>query len=257
MIEDRQTIEEKTARLESAKEKVKQFVDSGGDLKSPEALPLGVEFIEAYDDLAKEFGYEILKPIDKEETPESQTGLQNMEALLKLFDFDKKRELEQYCRQIVIDSSAFADFILACEFKQFPFLHKIHYQDHVPKHLYLSDKDSAALAANPVGPLQPDAQKAVVKMSQMFKERRYLVGHIFYVPDLSKWHFFQFDQRDLEDEQNHWKEGAHIHFLNWLWPNYDAKTLWANFTSGRAKMNDSLHVRYFDAARQKKLDRTL
>jgi len=75
--------------------------------------------------------------------------------------------------------------------------------------------------------------------------------------DLSMWHFFQFDQRDLEDEQNHWKEGAHIHFLNWLWPNYDTKTLWANFTSGRAKMNDSLHVRYFDAARQEKPDRTL
>ena len=105
MIEDRQTIEEKTARLESAKEKVKQFVDSGGDLKSPEALPLGVEFIEAYDDLAKEFGYEILKPIEKEETTESQTELQNTEALLNLFDFDKKRELEQYCRQIVIDST--------------------------------------------------------------------------------------------------------------------------------------------------------
>ena len=119
MIEDRQTIEEKTARLESAKEKVKQFVDSGGDLKSPEALPLGVEFIEAYDDLAKEFGYEILKPIEKEETTESQTELQNTEALLNLFDFDKKRELEQYCRQIVIDSSAFADFILACEFSNF------------------------------------------------------------------------------------------------------------------------------------------
>jgi len=251
MTEDRQIIEEKTARLESVKEKVKQFVDSGGDLKSPEALPLGVEFIQAYDDLAIEFGYEILKPIKKEETAE----LQNTETLLKLFTFDKKRELEQYCRKIVINSSAFADFILSCEFGQFPFLHKIHYQDHVPEHLYLSDKDSAALAANPVGPLQPDAQKAVRKMSQMFRERRYLVGHIFYVPDLSNWHFFQFDQRDLEDEENHWKEGAHIHFFNWLWPNYDAKTLWANFTSGKAKMNDSLHVRYVDAGRREKRHR--
>lgn len=239
-----QTILEKTARLKSLKEKVERFMDSGGDLKSPEAVPLGVGFIHAYLDLAKEFGGEV----PKEETTESK----NTDAILKMFTFDKKRELEQYCRTIVIDSSAFANFIFACELTGSPFIHEIHYRDHVPEHLHLSDKDSTALAANGVGLLQPDAQKAVRKISQMFKDRRYLVGHIFYTPDLSKWHFFQFDQRDLEDEQNHWKEGAHIHFLNWLWPNYDAKTLWASFTSGKAKMNDSLHVRYFDAARQEK-----
>lgn len=251
MTEDGQTIEEKTARLESVKEKVKQFVDNGGDLKSLEAVPLGLELIHAYNDLAKEFGYEILKPIEKEETPESK----NTEALLKMFTFDKKRELEKYCRDVVINSSAFAKFILTCESGRLPFLHQIYYRDHVPEHLLLSDKDSGALAANPVGPLQPDAQKAIRKIGQLFKERRYLVGHIFYVPDLSEWHFFQFDQRDLEDEENHWKEGAHIHFLNWLWPDYDAKTLWANFTSGKVKMNDSLHVRYFDTARQEKHER--
>ncbi len=152
---------------------------------------------------------------------------------------------EKYCREVVINSNDFANFILACEMGNFPLLHQIHYRDYVPEHLYLNDKDTAALAANPGGLLQPDARKAVRKIGQMFKDRRYLVGHIFYLPDLSKWHFFQFDQRDIEDGENHWKEGAHIHFLNWLWPNYGAKTLWEDFTSGRAKINDSLHVRYF------------
>ena len=235
-----QTILEKTARLKYLKEKLERFMDSGVDLKSTEAVPVGVEFIQAYFDLAREFGGEV----PKEVTTESK----NTDALPKMFAFDKKRELEQYCRTIVIDSSAFANFILACDLTGSPFIHEIHYIDHVPEHLHLSDKDSAALAANGVGLLQPDAQKVVRKINQMFKERRYLVGHIFYTPDLSKWHFFQFDQRDLEDEHNHWKEGAHIHFLNWLWPNCDANTLWASFTSGKAKMNDSLHVRYFDAA---------
>jgi hypothetical protein len=249
MTEEGHTIETRTARLESVKEKVKQFVDNGGDLKSPEAVPLGVDFIRAYDDLAKEFGYQILKPIKDEKTTESP----NRGALLKLFTFDKKRELEKYCRDLVIHSGDFANFILACELGSLPLLHQIHYRDHVPEHLHLSDQDTAALAANPVGPLEPGAQKAVRKISQMFKDRRYLVGHIFYAPDLSKWHFFQFDQRDLDDERgNHWKEGAHIHFLNWLWPNYDAKMLWENFTSGKAKMTDSLHVRYLDTAQQEK-----
>lgn len=176
----------------------------------------------------------------------------NTEAFLKLFTFTKKSELEKYCREVVIYSDDFVNFILACELERMPLVHQIHYGDHVPEHLNLTDQNMAALAANGVGLLTPDAQKAVTKLSQMFKERKYLVGHIFYSPDLTEWHFFQFDQRDLEDERpNHWKEGAHIHFLNWLWPSYDAKTLWANFTSGKAKMNDSLHVKYFDTTRRK------
>jgi len=237
MVQDAaQSIRGKTARLNSLKEKVEQFIKDGGDLKSSEAVQLGIEFVQAFFDLAKEVGSDT----PKEETTQSK----ETDALLRLFHFDKKRELEQYCRTMVIDSSAFVDFILTCEMTGSPFLHEIHYRDHVPEHLSLKERDTAALAANGVGLLKPDAQKAVTKISQMFRDRRYLVGHIFYVPDLSKWHFFQFDQRDLQDESNHWKEGTHLHFLNWLWPNLDAKTLWANFTSGKAKMNDSLHVRF-------------
>ena len=44
---------------------VEAFVAAGGDLKSPEAAPLGVEALTALADLAKESGYEILKPIKK------------------------------------------------------------------------------------------------------------------------------------------------------------------------------------------------
>ncbi len=171
MADQGQTIEAKTARLESVKEKVRQFVDSGGDLKSSEAVPLGVELLQTYDALAREFGYQILKPIKDEKTTESP----NTEALLKLFAFDKKRELEKYCRDLIIHSRDFANFILACEFGSFPFLHQIHYRDHVPDDVHLTDRDLAALSANPVGPLEPGAQKTVRKIGQMFKVRRYLV----------------------------------------------------------------------------------
>ncbi|MGC1225363.1 MAG: hypothetical protein WA859_02695 [Candidatus Sulfotelmatobacter sp.] len=67
MTEDRKSIiREKTIRLDVIRERVQQFVDGGGDLKSPDAVPLGLEFVHAFNDLAKEFGYEILKPIKKE-----------------------------------------------------------------------------------------------------------------------------------------------------------------------------------------------
>jgi hypothetical protein len=175
--------------------------------------------------------------------------LRDIKGFLTLFTFEKKRDLEKYCREFTIYSSDFVAFILACEGNRLPFLHLIHYRDFVPEHLNPTDNDLAALSANPVGPLQPDAQKTVF---QIFRDRRQLVGHIFYVPGTFEWHFFQFDQRDLEDTANHWKEGSHIHFLNWLWPNYDAKTVWANFTSGKVKLNDSLHVRYVDTALQRR-----
>jgi hypothetical protein len=59
------TIQEKTARLETARKKVEAFVAAGGDLKSPEAVPLGLELLQAFDEVAKEFGPGILKPIKK------------------------------------------------------------------------------------------------------------------------------------------------------------------------------------------------
>ncbi|MGA2387516.1 MAG: hypothetical protein ABSF97_01045 [Candidatus Sulfotelmatobacter sp.] len=178
------------------------------------------------------------------------TKRENLAAILKLFTFEKKRELEKYCREVVIYQSEFVDVILACESGTLPLLHQIFHRQIVPEDIGPTDQDLAALTANGLGLLKPDARKAVNKLGQLFRVRRQLVGHIFYAPGTSEWHFFQFDQRDLDAEgPNHWKGGTHMHFLNWLWPNYDRNTLWADFTSGRAKMNDSLHVRYVDAAR--------
>jgi hypothetical protein len=57
------TIQEKTARLEAARKKVEQFAAAGGDLQSPAAVPVGLELVHAYADVAREFGHEILKPI--------------------------------------------------------------------------------------------------------------------------------------------------------------------------------------------------
>ena len=60
------TIQEKTERLAAARQKVEEFVSAGGDLKSKAAVPVGLELVYAFSELAKEFGYEILKPIKDE-----------------------------------------------------------------------------------------------------------------------------------------------------------------------------------------------
>jgi hypothetical protein len=138
----------------------------------------------------------------------------NLEGLLNIFTFNRKKELEQYCRSLVVSGSDFASLILACEQRTEPFIHQISHRDIVPGHLGPSDSELNALADNGLGQLGPEAAKTVWKMGQMFEERRYLVGHIFSIPNLSEWHFFCFDQRDLEDQRpNHWKEGPHVHFI--------------------------------------------
>lgn len=59
------TIQEKLARLENIKARIEMLVASGIELNSPEAVPIGVEFITAFDDLAQEFGHKILVPLEK------------------------------------------------------------------------------------------------------------------------------------------------------------------------------------------------
>jgi len=169
----------------------------------------------------------------------------SLEALLKIFEFDKKRELEKYCRSAVITRSDFANLVLVCELHGVPFLHQISYRDIVPEHMKPSHSEHKALTDNGVGPLGPEAAKAVRKMAQIFEERRNLVGHMFYSQDLTKWHFFCFDLRDVEERRpNHWKGGSHVHFMNWLWPNQNAQSVWSEFVTGNYKPGSSIHLRF-------------
>jgi hypothetical protein len=178
----------------------------------------------------------------------------SLEALLKLFTFTKKRDLERYCRALTVESRDFVSLILSCEQNAKPFLHQITFKDIVPEHLIPSDDEWAALAKNPAGELSAEAAKTVSKMAQLFDDRRYLVGHIFFMPDQSRWHFFCFDQRDLEDQRpNHWKEGPHVHFINWLWPRQNAEELWSHFIRESERPGGDFHLRFSmdtDSAKQ-------
>jgi hypothetical protein len=88
-------------------------------------------------------------------------------------------------------------------------------------------------------------QKTANKIHAMFGDRRLLSGHMFFNADLSDWHFFYFDQRDFATRNNHWKEGPHIHFINRLWPNRTAQSVWEEFCSSpNPLIRDALHIRF-------------
>jgi hypothetical protein len=72
---DMPSTQEKATRLQQATTRAQAFLVLGGDLKSAAAVPIGLELIHAYDELAKEFGDRILKPV--EEPSPAQKELEN------------------------------------------------------------------------------------------------------------------------------------------------------------------------------------
>jgi hypothetical protein len=171
----------------------------------------------------------------------------NLESLMKIFSFENRKDLERYCRGLTIRSDDFFALVLACERSGEPFAHEISHRDNVSPHLVPSDSEIEALKSTSAGRLlSGDAGKAARKMSQSFVERRYLVGHMFFTPGYSKWHFFCFDQRDLESSGNRWKEGSHVHFVNWLWPGQDAKSVWSNFVGENDRPARAIHLRFIE-----------
>ncbi len=168
----------------------------------------------------------------------------DLHTLNQLLTLSTKKELEVFARDAVIHSDDFVWFIMSCDLGDQPWRHRIGVQDSVPEHLFLNERDNAALSDATVGPHTKGTQKAANKMLQLFEERRLLTGHIFYTSDLSDWNFFYFDNRDREEVDNHWQHGPHIHFVNVLWPNLEPQKLWDAFCASGELPGGALHVRY-------------
>jgi hypothetical protein len=62
-------VQEKLAWLDAIRQRVQQFVNEGGDLKSVEAAPLAMALFHAINDLTNEFGIQPAKPIPDNPKP--------------------------------------------------------------------------------------------------------------------------------------------------------------------------------------------
>ena len=83
------------------------------------------------------------------------------------------------------------------------------------------------------------------KWYQLLRDRRYLVDHLFYSPIHPNWQFFYFDNRDLNSYDNHFKQGAHVHLINYLWTQHSHETVWKTFNDGHPKMKGAAHIRFY------------
>jgi hypothetical protein len=175
------------------------------------------------------------------ETP----GERELRALLTLFTFERKRDLEAYARRLVVRTREFVDVVLACQQGLLPLSHRAQYNRHQPMHLVPSNAELKAVAANGVGRLQEGPRKTVMRLGHLFRESHWSAGHMFYTAGLYEWHLFIFGRRDeAENPENHWTGGPHLHFVNWLWTGLDPRALWLRFVEDDERPSSALHIRH-------------
>lgn len=162
------------------------------------------------------------------------------EKIIVLLNIDKKSELEKYCKNLIITLEELVGLIINCN--GIGYLHEIKTHQFIPSHLKHTDEELNSLCLLKQHIITKQFKKFINKISQIFKERRWLIAHLFF--NETKWHLFYFDQRDINRSKNHWKEGEHIHFVNYLWPQYSRDELWSSFGQKNTRIKDKLHIKF-------------
>jgi hypothetical protein len=164
-----------------------------------------------------------------------------LEAVVTLLEFQKKRDLEKFARTVTIPFRDFAEYLGVCDDLDWPYRHVFQRREFNGP---LEPKEGDLAGFSPGA--SADALQATIKrVGQFFKERQVLYGHMLYTPDLERWHFIFFSERDLEAVGNHWKAGgSHVHLVNHLWPKHSAESVWRQFNTARKLAFDALHVRF-------------
>lgn len=175
-------------------------------------------------------------------TAKPREGLEN---LLKLFSLERKKDVEKYCRDLVIKSEDLADIILAGRISGLrPYLYNVHFSETVPEYLNPTEQDFAALTSNGVGKMSRGARKTANKISEIFNQRRLFSAHLFYAPSHKFWNLFYFDQRDVDSMSNHWVSGPHIHYSRESFCREPLQEVWRNVCNSPPVPPSGIHIRY-------------
>lgn len=163
-----------------------------------------------------------------------------MNTLATLFSCETNAALRKACDEVLLAPGELSAAVWACKSGRVGISHEMFWNDTVPRHLWPTEKDQAQLdAAKPGEPV-----KLATKAFQMFKERRYRVGHLFWIP-FGPWHMIHFDQRDAAERENHWTGGRHVHLMNYLThPNVEPNEMWEDFRRSPNPKHSGPHIRY-------------
>ncbi len=176
-----------------------------------------------------------------EPTPQNIENLRS-NNLFKMFGFTKKGEACKYAARVTISGTELFETIIGSQHVGCLYFRKEHIW--APEHLSPSDDEINALGGDDNTIETKRMQEGFFrKVTQGFKERKLLIFHLFTFGS-DKWHIVYFNEKDSDvKNNNHWKHGPHIHFINHLWK-IDLEALWNSFPKLPA---NGLHIKYDDS----------
>lgn len=156
------------------------------------------------------------------------------ETILALINIKKKSGVAKYCKKIEISEYDLFFLIFNCD--QINFEYEPIYHDHVPPHWDLLEEDRENI-------IKGDTNSVTKKINTLFLQRRHIYVHMF--RHENEWHCFYFSDNDIETEkENHWKLGAHLHYINYLWTNYSYEEVWKKFDIRKTEIPGNIHIKF-------------
>ncbi|MCJ7516214.1 MAG: hypothetical protein MUO89_09695 [Dehalococcoidia bacterium] len=153
------------------------------------------------------------------------------EKLQTLLNYTKKSKLLAYCRRITITEEEL--FLLVHNCSQIGYTHQSKFLEYVPENRRLTESDRTVLIKN-------EPKKFFGKIRALFKERKNYMVHLFESDKI--WHLFYYTYHEMEADKNKWKHGPHLHFVNYLWPEYTKRKVWESFDKREHNIN-GVHIR--------------
>lgn len=171
-----------------------------------------------------------------------------LQGLIDLLDAPSKRVAKKLCRDLIIDSEDFSEFIRAGWLGHLkPYVYARYFSDQVPPHVPPTKDQMSALAQHGSGIFAGDAARAATRLSNTTRERRLFIAHLLYLKDEDFWSLFYFDQRDRSNFDNHWKVGGpHIHYCCEAFVREPLEVLWEKICQTQPSPPSSEHIRYID-----------
>jgi hypothetical protein len=158
----------------------------------------------------------------------------SLAEFVTLFHLSTKADVERHCRDLVVLKQDFVALVMAAQDGALePYRYANRFLQRMPGHLNPKPTELAALSATKVGAqIEGEARKAMNKIAESFEERRLFAAHLIFTPDHKFWHLLYFDQKDTDDRDNHWREGAHIHYTNDRFHRDPLPKIWSRVSVG-------------------------
>lgn len=174
--------------------------------------------------------------------------------ILRLLALEKKSKVISLSKTLVITEEEFSRLVLfyGTANYQYRFLSR----EYRPPGTDLTPEEHASLSQRPENQNKAEFSKAIRKFKRVFEERKFRYAHLFRVGP--KWHAFYFTYEDRADGRpGHGNLGPHLHFVNYLWPEYKLENMESALFDERHTRVDGVHIRFEPRQREEPEDDSL